>query len=138
MNHFLDHPVLTLVNYFFKLRKHFSHPGSEGHEVTLESQLRLSDSQLLFNIEALKIAKRARDLQITTNTSSATTPGSASNKSRKLIKPNFILNKLRKFKSLPNLSVIKSIAMRRIKSRSGKKITFLTLCHLLRINISAL
>ena len=120
----MELPVPTLVKFFFKLSKHFSHPVSEGHEVTLESQLKLTDSQLLFNIEALKIAKRARDLQITTNTSSATTStsgsGSASNKSRKLIKPNFILNKLRKFKSLPNLSVIKSIAMRRIKSRSGK------------------
>ena len=109
---------------------------AEGHEVTLESQLRLTDSQLLFNIEALKIAKRARDLQITTNTSSAATSssGSAGNKSRKLIKPNFILNKLRKFKSLPNLSVIKSIAMRRIKSRSGKKSTFLLNVCIIGIN----
>ena len=66
---------------------------------------------MLFNIEALKIAKRARDLQ--------NTPVNV--KTRRRIKHNFILNKLRKFKSLPNLSVIKELAMRRIKSRSGMR-----------------
>ena len=73
--------------------------------------MKLTDSQLLFNIEALKIAKRARDLQNTAHLG----------RTRKKIKQNFLLNKLRKFRSLPNLSQIKNIAMRRIKSRTGKE-----------------
>ena len=87
----------------------FSHPVLDHQDPLQEPQLKLSNSQLLFNIEALKIAKRARDLQNIANT-----------KSRKKIKSNFILNKLRKFKSLPNLSVIKNITMRRVKTRAGE------------------
>lgn len=101
---------VTVTNIF---SQHSSASSSNDDSVATESsepKLRLSDSQLLFNIEALKIAKRARDLQ-NTNT-----------KTRKRIKPNFILNKLRKFKSLPNLNVIKNITMRRAKTRTGTKI----------------
>ena len=92
----------------------------------MESQLKLTDSQLLFNIEALKIAKRARDLQNTAHLG----------RTRKKIKQNFLLNKLRKFRSLPNLSQIKNIAMRRIKSRTGKETQkYLDINRYLDINI---
>ena len=76
-----------------------------------ESQSKSQDSQLLFNIEALKIAKQARDQRDTANY-----------KQRKKIKPTFFLSKLRKFKSLPNLNTLKNIALKKIRSKTGEYI----------------
>ena len=62
------------------------------------------DTQLLFNIEALKIAKRARDQREGDR-------GKAS-------KGKTFLQQLRKFRSLPNLSAIRNLKMIRNLSRN--------------------
>jgi len=82
-----------------------SHVYSDGDDATKYGK---SDSQLLFNIEALKIVKRAHDLKEL---------NSAKGKNTKKIKHKLFFHQLRKFKSLPNLSAIKSLAMKRIRSK---------------------
>ena len=67
-----------------------------------------SDSQLLFNIEALKIAKRAHDLKEL---------NSGKGKNTKKVRTKLFFHQLRKFKSLPNLSAIRNLTMRKIKSK---------------------
>ena len=66
-----------------------------------------SDTQLLFNIEALKIAKKARDLK----------EGELGSKKDKVRGKSFF-QQLRKFRSLPNLSAIRNLKMIRNLSRS--------------------
>ena len=101
-----------LTSVFCLLRVIDHNVVSDEKYVKDESQFNSQDSQLLFNIEALKIAKQARDQQDTANY-----------KPRKKIKPTFFLSKLRKFKSLPNLSLLKNIALKKIRSRTGEWIT---------------
>ena len=64
-----------------------------------------SDTQLLFNIEALKIAKKARDLR----------EGELGSKK---VRGKSFFQQLRKFRSLPNLSAIRNLKMIRHLSRS--------------------
>ena len=67
-----------------------------------------SDSQLIFNIEALKIAKRAHDLKELDKVQW---------RNNKKVRHRLFFNQLRKFRSLPNLSAIRNIAMKRSKSK---------------------
>ena len=67
-----------------------------------------NDSQLLFNIEALKIAKRAHDLKELNKVKGG---------NNKKVRHRLFFNQLRKFRSLPNLSAIRNIAMKRSKSK---------------------
>ena len=69
-----------------------------------------SDTQLLFNIEALKIAKKARDLR---EGSKKVERAEAKDKRGKSF-----FQQLRKFRSLPNLSAIRNLKMIRNLSRS--------------------
>ena len=75
-----------------------------GHRVVNQS-----DTQLLFNIEALKIAKKARDLREKAEV--------GKNKEAKVRGKSFF-QQLRKFRSLPNLSAIRNLKMIRNLSRS--------------------
>ena len=75
--------------------------GPQGSSKTLESR---SDTQLRFSIEALKIAKRARDLREKERTRARS--------------GRSFLHQLRKIRSLPNLRVIKNLRMIRSLSRS--------------------
>ena len=68
-----------------------------------------SDTQLLFNIEALKIAKRARDLR---------EKGEQAGKTKEKLRGKSFFQQLRKFRSLPNLSAIRNLKMIRNLSRS--------------------
>ena len=67
-----------------------------------------SDTQLLFNIEALKIAKKARDLR----------EGELGKNKEAKVRGKSFFQQLRKFRSLPNLSAIRNLKMIRNLSRS--------------------
>ena len=68
-----------------------------------------NDSQVQFNIEALRIAKRAHDLQELNR---------VKYKNNKKVKHKQFFNQLRKFKSLPNLSALRSITMKRSRTKN--------------------
>ena len=70
-----------------------------------------SDTQLLFNIEALKIAKKARDLR-------EKGEGGKNREAKDKVRGKSFFQQLRKFRSLPNLSAIRNLKMIRNLSRS--------------------
>ena len=86
-----------------------SHTSSDCQDKQKHQKI---DSQVQFNIEALKIAKRAHDLQELDR---------VKYKNNKKVKHKQFFNQLRKFKSLPNLSALRSITMKR--SRTKNEIT---------------
>ena len=85
-------------------------PRNDSNDSKSGRVVNQSDTQLLFNIEALKIAKKARDLregELGKNKETTKVRGKSG-----------FFQQLRKFRSLPNLSAIRNLKMIRNLSRS--------------------